>query len=187
MILSLLPGLTGYAVVSLLLLGAVAGFLSGLLGIGGGMLVTPFLVFIFEYLEIPPMLQTKIAITTVLMMMVVSTFASAKGHYRSGHVDMTVVKAMVPGMLVGSIVAGWVFNLVNGVVLTFFFAFFVMYSAYRMWHKKSAKAMVADHEAFALPSPIILFFVSAGICFVWCHFLRFVPWICIVPLAHLQH
>lgn len=78
----------------LALVGALSGFLSGLLGIGGGTLNVPVLVLIVGY-------QQHVAQGTALMAMVVPCLRGAWTHFRLGHVHVQLLPALIVGALIG--------------------------------------------------------------------------------------
>ncbi len=88
-----------------LLLGVFVGFLSGIFGIGGGFLTTPFLIFS----GIPPV----VAVGTQASQMVASSVAGVLGHWEKGNVDMKIGFVMMFGSLAGSVVGILIFNLLE--------------------------------------------------------------------------
>ena len=120
-------------VAELLLLGACTGFLAGLLGIGGGMLLVPFLTFLFSQRGIEPGLAVKMAIATSMATILFTSISSVRAHHRRGAVRWELVRRLVPGILVGGLVSGaGIFSLLKGSVLALFFAAFVGFSATQM-------------------------------------------------------
>lgn len=93
-------------------LGAVVGLLAGLLGIGGGLLIVPALVWLLPHIGIGTELVMHIALATSLACIVLTSGSSARSHLRLGNVDISLVKLLAPGMilggLAGSAVAEWV-------------------------------------------------------------------------------
>lgn len=90
----------------LLAIGAFAGVLSGLLGVGGGIIIVPFLFHLFSGYGLPAGLAMPMAVGTSLSTIVLTSLVSARSHYAKGGVDLALVKAwMIPvllGVLVGS-------------------------------------------------------------------------------------
>jgi uncharacterized protein len=85
-----------------ILLGAFAGTLSGLLGVGGGVIVVPGCVFLFEHRGFPSQLIMHLAAGTSLASMVITTSCSLYAHYRhKGMVD-AIIYYMIPGLVVGT-------------------------------------------------------------------------------------
>lgn len=87
------------------LVSAFVGFLSGALGVGGGFLTTPFLIF----LGISP----SVAVGTQASQLVASSVAGVLGHLKRGTVDVRISSLMLVGGLVGSVNGIWVFRLLE--------------------------------------------------------------------------
>jgi hypothetical protein len=85
----------------LLGLGGIVGFMSGLFGVGGGFLITPFLFFI----GIPP----AIAVATGANQVVASSVSGVLAHLRRRTVDFRMGLVLLSGGILGSAVGIWVF------------------------------------------------------------------------------
>lgn len=88
----------------LLLLGSVVGVLAGLLGIGGGLVVVPALLFLLPMAKVDPAIVMNIALATSLASIIVTSGSSALNHLKLGNVDMFVVKWLMPGVVIGGFV-----------------------------------------------------------------------------------
>jgi len=120
-------------VLQLLLLGAGTGFLAGLLGIGGGMLMVPFLTMILSHRGIEPGLAVKMAIATSMATILFTSVASVRAHHKRGAVRWPVARSLVPGILMGGLLSGaGLFALLRGSALALVFAAFVVFSAVQM-------------------------------------------------------
>ncbi|WP_337243364.1 sulfite exporter TauE/SafE family protein [Luteimonas sp. gir] len=84
-------------------LGAVAGILAGLLGIGGGLVLVTALVWLLPVYGIPKDAAMHAALATSLASIVLTGVSSARAHHRRGSVLWPSVAWLVPGMLLG----GW--------------------------------------------------------------------------------
>jgi uncharacterized membrane protein YfcA len=124
-------------IVELLSLGLVAGFLAGLLGIGGGMLLGPFLTAILSARGLPADLAVKMAIATSMATIVFTSISSVRAHHKRGAVRWDIVKRLAPGIVLGAALASvGVFSVLKGTALALFFAAFVGYSATQMYRDK---------------------------------------------------
>ena len=85
-----------------LAIGTIVGFLSGLLGIGGGVIIVSSLALLFSAHGFPANYVMHMAIATSLGAMLAGSFASLRTHDRHGAVDWSVVKLMTPGLVAGS-------------------------------------------------------------------------------------
>lgn len=90
---------------SILLISMLVGFLSGIFGIGGGFLTTPFLIFV----GIPP----TIAVGTQASQLVASSLAGVLGHLRRGNVDMKIGVVMLTGGIAGTIIGTFIFKILQ--------------------------------------------------------------------------
>jgi len=89
----------------ILSLGGAVGFLSGLLGLGGGFLMTPLLMFI----GIPP----NVAVATSANQIVAASVSGALSHWRQGLVDVKMGMYLLLGGLFGSFTGIWIFKLLS--------------------------------------------------------------------------
>jgi uncharacterized membrane protein YfcA len=120
-------------IVELATLGLCTGFLAGLLGIGGGMLMVPFITVIMSARGVPADLSVKMAIATSMATIVFTSISSVRAHHQRGAVRWDIVKGLVPGIVIGAALASMgVFALLKGAWLALLFAAFVGYSATRM-------------------------------------------------------
>ncbi len=92
---------------TILLLGTFVGFLSGVFGVGGGFLMTPFLIF----MGLPP----AIAVGTQANQLVAASISGLLSHTRRGNVDFKMGGIMLAGSLTGSVIGVLVFRLLQHV------------------------------------------------------------------------
>jgi uncharacterized membrane protein YfcA len=86
-----------------LLIGATAGLLAGLFGIGGGVVLVPFLAWIYPDQGIPGNLIMLVAIATSLATIIFTSLASISAHHRLGAIRWEIVLRLAPAILVGSL------------------------------------------------------------------------------------
>ena len=124
-------------IAELALLGVCTGFLAGLLGIGGGMLMVPFITIILTGRGVAPDLSVKMAIATSMATIIFTSVSSVRAHHKRGAVRWDLVKGLAPGIVVGGAVASLgVFAILKGSWLALFFAAFVGFSATQMFLDK---------------------------------------------------
>lgn len=127
-------------VLELAVLGIGTGFLAGLLGIGGGMLMVPFLTIILGNRGVPADLAVKMAIATSMATIIFTSVSSVRAHHKRGAVRWDIVKRLAPGIVIGSLIGSLgVFSLLKGTALAIFFALFVSFSATQMFLDKKPK------------------------------------------------
>jgi len=124
----------------LAMLGLATGFLAGLLGIGGGMIMVPFITAILSHRGVTSELAIKMAIATSMATIVFTSVSSVRAHHKRGAIRWDLVKGLAPGIVLGAVVASLgVFALLKGSVLALFFALFVSFSATQMFLDKKPK------------------------------------------------
>ena len=135
-------------IVELLLIGTATGFLAGLLGIGGGMIMVPFVSIILDAKGYPADYTVKIAVATSLATICFTSLSSVLAHHRRNAVLWPIVRLLAPGILLGSLAGAQVAVALSGRALSVMFAMFVAFSATRMLRDRKPKA------ARTLPGPL---------------------------------
>ena len=128
-----------HLIAELLLLGSATGFLAGLLGIGGGMLMVPFMTFILTAKGYPADYTVKMAVATSLATICFTSMTSVLAHHRRGAVLWPIVRLLAPGILLGSLLGAQIAVALPGKVLSVLFAVFVAFSATQMFLDRKPK------------------------------------------------
>ena len=124
-------------IVELAAIGICTGFLAGLLGIGGGMVMVPFITFILSHRGVDADLAVKMAIATAMATVIFTSVSSVRAHHKRGAVRWDLVKGLAPGIVLGSLISSLgVFTLLKGSYLAIFFGLFVGFSATQMFLDK---------------------------------------------------
>lgn len=120
-------------IIAMLMFGSFTGFCAGLLGIGGGMMLVPFLTFLFSIYGFPEHSIVHIAIATSMATILFTSLSSVRAHHKRGAVRWDIVMILAPGILLGGLLGGGkLFSLLKTSWLSFIFAGFVSFSAYQM-------------------------------------------------------
>lgn len=138
--------------------GALSGLMAGLLGIGGGLIVVPFLAFALPYAGFPNDIVMHIAVATSLANIVVTSIVSLYSHHKRGAVIWPLFLQMLPGSIVGAIVGAILATYLASNSLQIIFAMFVFFMAYNL-----AKPLPKTPGVMRLPSNLGLFLGSTGI------------------------
>jgi uncharacterized membrane protein YfcA len=85
-----------------LLLGALVGFLGGLFGIGGGTILVPVLLFLFDAQHFAPDRLLHLALGTSMATIIFTSLASTCKHHQHGAVEWQVMRRITPGILLGT-------------------------------------------------------------------------------------
>lgn len=140
-----------------LAIGAAVGFFAGLLGIGGGMVLVPMLVFVFTAKGFPAAHMMHFALATAMASVAFTSLSSVRAHHRHAGVDWAVARAMAPGIVVGSLGAALAAGFIPTRPLAVFFTAFMFYASAQMFFGSQPVA------ARRLPGPAGLFAAGAGI------------------------
>jgi hypothetical protein len=82
--------------------GALAGFMSGLLGIGGGLVLVSVLAAVSSMQEVEPTVLMSLTLGTLLATIMFTSLSSTRAHHQRGAVDWTIVQRMSPGVALGA-------------------------------------------------------------------------------------
>lgn len=116
----------------LALLGTATGFLAGLLGIGGGMVMVPFITIILNAKGYPAEYAVKMAVATSLATICFTSLSSVRAHARRGAVLWPIVRMLAPGILLGSLAGAQLAVALPAKALGILFACFLAFSATQM-------------------------------------------------------
>ena len=130
--------------------GAFAGVLAGLFGVGGGAIIVPILIFIFTLQGFDAGSLVHLAIGTSFATIVVTSCGSIAAHHRLGNVNWSVVKSMAPGLVVGVVLGSMLAAEIAGSYLQLAIAVFLILVAVQMFFALQPKAI------FTLPPPSFL-------------------------------
>ena len=145
----------------LLLSGASAGFLSGLLGIGGGLLVVAALSLALPALGVPSAEVMHVSVATSMATIVLTLAASAAAHIRRGTVVWSSWIWLAPGMVIGGIAGAHLAQLLSALALRWGITAFCAVTAWRMAFGR--KAAESAHGTGGAPSSPWLLPAGAGI------------------------
>lgn len=112
--------------------GAVAGLLAGLLGVGGGVVIVPALVFAFTGLGYPSQHIMHLALGTSLASIMFTSVSSFRAHHRRGAVLWNVVKTITPGILFGTYAGTYLASMLSSDFLQGFFIVFLYWVSLQM-------------------------------------------------------
>ncbi|QSV44598.1 sulfite exporter TauE/SafE family protein [Geobacter benzoatilyticus] len=113
-------------------LGAFAGVLAGLLGVGGGIVIVPVLTFLFTSQGLPAPYIAHLALGTSLATIIFTSISSLRAHHARGAVDWQVVRRISAGIVAGTLAGSWVAAQLSTTALKVFFVIFIYYVATQM-------------------------------------------------------
>ncbi len=119
--------------------GCLTGFLAGLLGIGGGIIIVPILAFAFHILPETTASYMQYAAGTSLGIMIFTAISSIPHKLRQREVNFTIIKMFTPYIVFASILGAIVARFLNPKLLAIFFALTLLTMLIKMLFQK-------DHE-----------------------------------------
>jgi uncharacterized protein len=119
--------------------GAVAGVLAGLLGIGGGLVIVPMVVFTLSWQGVPYQHIMHLALGTSMATIIFTAVSSFMAHHRRRAVHWLVVRRIVPGILLGTFFGSFVAARLPTNALKVFFVVFLYYVAFQFLTNKKPK------------------------------------------------
>lgn len=137
-----------------LALGAAAGFLGGMFGIGGGTVLVPVLLLLFEAQHFPSEHTMHLALGSAMAVILFTSIASTHKHDQHGAVSWRVVFGISPGILFGTVIGSLVAASIPPLFLTIFFALFMCFAAMQILLD------IRPHAARQLPGIMGMTFVG---------------------------
>ena len=118
--------------IAYLITGAIAGLMAGLLGVGGGLIIVPALAWLFAAQGFAADTLMHFAVGTSLAVIVPTAISSLLAHHRRGSVDWSVVRRLVPGIVLGALAGAAVAQVISSHALAVFFGLFAITVAFQL-------------------------------------------------------
>lgn len=115
----------------LLLIGLGAGILSGVFGIGGGIVVVPALIFL---LKMTP--QQAAGTSLAALVLPLGAAVGAYTYYKAGHLEVTSALWIALGMMGGAFLGAQIATNVDAIILRRAFAALLVVMAVKLWMSK---------------------------------------------------
>lgn len=112
--------------------GLLAGILSGLFGVGGGIILVPVLDYALGFTTLPADLRMHVAVATSLAVVTFTTLSSSYAHYKKGSTDLALIKRWGPFIALGSICGIAIASLSSSRILSAVFGVMTMLVAMKM-------------------------------------------------------
>jgi uncharacterized protein len=122
-------------------LGLAVGFFAGMLGIGGGVIIVPLLVFMFTAHQFPADRVLHLALGTSLTSIVFTNLSSVRAHHMRGGVRWDIVRTLGLPVIVGALTGTLFADKLSSRYLAIIFTGFVLYASVQMWIERSPKSM----------------------------------------------
>jgi len=139
---------------SCIVLGSIVGFLAGVLGIGGGLIIVPTLVYLLPLLGINSDIVMPIALATSLGAIVITSSSAALAHHKNKNIDWDLAKPLMIVVALGALLGAFIADFLSAQALTNFFAVMVLLLAFYMLMS------IAFTKDRTMPSTVVLQFIS---------------------------
>ncbi len=113
-------------------LGLFAGFVAGLLGVGGGLIIVPVLAFIFAAHHFPETYVIHLALGTSLASIVFTSISSFRAHHAHGAVNWKIWREITPGIITGTLLGSVLAAFLSTLFLKVSFVVFLFYVGTQM-------------------------------------------------------
>ncbi|MEI6896603.1 MAG: sulfite exporter TauE/SafE family protein [Psychromonas sp.] len=143
-----------------LVLGAIAGLIAGVFGLGGGIIIVPTLIFTFSYLNFPPEVLTHLAVGTSLSTIIFTSLSAIFIHHKKFAVNWALAFKLTLGLLFGAFIGAYFADDFSGELLQRIFALYSLIVALQMWFLWQPKA------TFILPKKAGLSLIGTFIGFI---------------------
>lgn len=146
-----------------ILTGAFTGILAGLLGIGGGVILVPALLYLFTYNNLPTHNIMHMATSTSLAAVTLTTFTAMVAHHLNKAVDWPTFKHLAPGIIAGTILGSVIGSSLPSNILRGLFGVFIVLIAIHMilQKKPTAKTFRPAHTKWYLTGGVSVGALSA--------------------------
>lgn len=138
-------------------IGAFAGLLAGLFGVGGGAVIVPILIFLFASLGFATDLLVHLAVGTSFATIVITSLSSIAAHHKRGNVNWQVFRNMAPGLVLGVLLGSVAAASLKGEALKFLIGVFLLLVSLQMMLAFQPKAI------FGMPRRMVQFGVGGFI------------------------
>ncbi len=129
-----------YSLILYLVTGICVGTVSGLFGVGGGLIIVPVLYFVFSAQGFPGQTLMHLALATSLATIVITSISSTRAHHRHRAVLWPLVMKFTPGILIGAWLGGLLAARISSEILKpMFGAFELLVAGYMLSQYKPAQ------------------------------------------------
>lgn len=139
--------------------GALAGLIAGLLGVGGGTIIVPALIFLFQFSDTNTDLMVQMSVATSMACIVITSISSTYAHHQRNGVMWNLVKSIGMGIPLGALFGVVLVNLISGFILKILIVIFMIYISINMLSRKIqvTKNMTLQNTNHFFPGSIIGF------------------------------
>lgn len=120
-----------------LVLGCVAGLLAGLLGIGGGLIIVPVLLTLFQFMNVPLELSMPMALATSLASIFFTSISAVFSHHKYQNIPWKIAKNLLVFVSVGGLIGSYLVSMLTvTLVINIFAGAVIVLAAYMLFSVK---------------------------------------------------
>lgn len=146
-------------VLVLITAGVIAGFIAGLLGVGGGIVIVPVLYQLLPYIQVEEGSRMHVAVATSLATIIATSIASVRAHHRRGGIDLALLKQLAPYIFLGAVLGSILGGRVTNQLLAGLFAIIALFVAIQIALSKDTRT-VAQNVPAGIGSVLIGFMIG---------------------------
>ena len=120
------------------LIGVFAGLLGGALGLGGGVVIVPPLIYLFQALGFDDAVVAQMAVGTSLATIIVTAGSSVRAHHRAGYVRWPLAWRLAVGIVVGALIGAVIADRLSAALTRLFGVFAVLIAAQMLLSRRRA-------------------------------------------------
>ncbi len=124
--------------------GLIAGLLSGIFGLGGGVILVPALYYLFSFLHYDESVAMHLSVATSLALSVPATYFSFKSHLNKKNVNISLLKSWAITITLGVFLGAYISTLIGGLMLLKAFAIYLLIVAFIMAKGKEQKPLFKE-------------------------------------------
>ena len=143
-------------IITFLFTGLLSGFLAGLLGVGGGIIIVPVSYFVLLTLGYSIEVVMHVSVASSLAIIVFTSISSIRSHLKLNNIENKVIKKWFIGIILGSVLGSFLANEITGEILVLIFVSLAFLISINMFFQKKIKIIKND-----IPKPFILNFFDS--------------------------
>ena len=147
-------------IIIFLVTGIISGFMAGLLGVGGGIIIVPISYFVLLYLDYSSEYAMHISIASSLGVICFTSISSIRSHIKLGNVNFLILKKWIPGIVFGSVLGSYGASLISGQILVNIFICLAFLIALNMAFQKDPIIISKDLPKSKLINLIASFLIG---------------------------
>ena len=130
--------------IAFLFTGLISGFIAGLLGVGGGIIIVPTTYFILLYLGYSTSIIMHVSIASSLGVIFFTSISSVRSHIKLQNVDFNIIKKWCFGVITGSIIGSILASTIKGDTLILIFVSLLFLVSFNMFFQKNIISLLKD-------------------------------------------